>query len=149
MFSLDRRNEIVSEVIDEVFHLKNSVAKHRPNEEFAAIRQRIARTTERIEKIAWQLEQYGSEKAAGYLRRWLPSIVTFAEQAIEGFEVPWTSNPVERLMGEVSKRCKNQWMRWTTGGLEAILQLRLVKYADPEHTSRSLTNYSSNRPKQQ
>ena len=59
--------------------------------------------------------------------------MTFAEQAVEGFEVPWTSNPVERLMGEVSKRCKNQWMRWTTEGLEAILQLRLVKYADPEH----------------
>jgi len=50
-----------------------------------------------------------------------------------GFEVPWTSNPVERLMGEVSKRCKNQWMRWTAEGLEAILQLRLVKYADPEY----------------
>ncbi len=84
VFSLDRRNEIVSEVIDEVFHLKNSVAKHRPAEEFAAIRERIARTTERIEKTAWQLNQYGSEKAAGYLRRWLPSIVTFAEQAVEG-----------------------------------------------------------------
>ena len=133
VFSLDRRNEIVSEVIDEVFYLKNSVAKHRPDDEFAAIRQRIARTTERIEKTAWQLDQFGSEKAAGYLRRWLPSIVTFAEQAVEGFEVPWTSNPVERLMGEVSKRCKNQWMRWTTEGLEAILQLRLVKYADPEY----------------
>jgi len=133
VFSLDQRNEIVSEVIGEVFHLKNSVAKHRPNGEFAAIRQRIARTTERIEKTAWQLDQYGSEKAAGYLRRWLPSMVTFAEQAIEGFEVPWTSNPVERLMGEVSKRCKSQWMRWTATGLEAILNLRLVKYADPEH----------------
>ncbi len=133
VFSLNRRNEIVSEVIDEVFHLKNSVAKHRPNEEFAAIRSRIARTTERIEKTAWQLDQYGSEKAAGYLRRWLPSIVTFAEQAVEGFKMPWTSNPVERLMSEVSKRCKNQWMRWTTEGLEAILQLRLVKYADPEY----------------
>ena len=59
--------------------------------------------------------------------------MTFAEQAVEGFEVPWTSNPVERLMGEVNKRCKNQWMRLTTEGLEAILQLRLVKYADPEH----------------
>jgi len=59
--------------------------------------------------------------------------VTFAEAAIEGFEVPWTSNPVERLMGEVSKRCKNQWMRWTAEGLEALLQLRLVKYADPSH----------------
>jgi hypothetical protein len=72
-------------------------------------------------------------KAAGYLRRWLPSIVTFAEAAIEGFEVPWTSNPVERLMGEVSKRCKNQWMRLTAEGLEALLQLRLVKYTHVAH----------------
>ena len=133
VFSLDQRTEIVSEVIGEVFHLKNSVAKHRPEEEFAAIRERIARTTERIEKTVWQLDQFDSEKAAGYLRRWLPSIVTFAERAIEGFEVPWTSNPVERLMGEVSKRCKNQWMRWTREGLEAILNLRLVKYANPDH----------------
>jgi hypothetical protein len=36
-------------------------------------------------------------------------------------------------MGEVSKRCKNQWMRWTAAGLEALLQLRLVKYTNPEH----------------
>jgi len=84
VFSLDRRKEIVSEVIDEVFHLKNSVAKHRPAEEFAAIRSRIARTRKRLEKTAWQLEQFGSAKAAGYLRRWLPSIVTFAEHAVEG-----------------------------------------------------------------
>jgi len=133
VFSLDQRTEIVSEVIDEVFHLKNSVAKHRPEEEFAAIRERIARTTKRIEKTAWQLDQFGSERAAGYLRRWLPSVVTFAEGAAEGFEVPWTSNPVERLMGEVSKRCKNQWMRWTEDGLESLLQLRLVKYANPDH----------------
>ena len=32
-------------------------------------------------------------------------------------------------MGEVSKRCKNQWMHWTAERLEALL--RLVKYADP------------------
>ena len=75
-----------------MFHLKNSVEKHRPAEEFAAIRTRIARTEQRLEKTAWQLSQNGSEKAAGYLRRWLPSIVTFAE-AIEGFEVHGTSNP--------------------------------------------------------
>jgi len=55
------------------------------------------------------------------------------EQAVEGFEVPWTSNPVERLMGEVSNRCKNQWRRWTADGLEALLNLRLVKYTDPAH----------------
>ena len=133
VFPLDTRKEIVSEVVDDLFHLKNSVAKHLPEEEFEAIRTRIARTTERIERTAWQLSQLGSPKAAGYLRRWLPSMITFAEHALEGFEVPWTSNPVERLMGEVSKRCKNQWMRWTTKGLEALLNLRLVKYADPDH----------------
>jgi len=116
-----------------VLHLKNSVAKHRLEEEFAAIRERIARTTERIEKIVWQLSQFGSEKVSQYLRRWLPSIVTFAEHAIEGFELLWTSNPVERLMGEVSKRCKNQWMNWTAEVLETLLQLRLVKYTDPEY----------------
>ena len=138
VFSLKRRKAIVSEVMDELFHLKNSVLKHRPNEEFAAIRERIARTTERIEKTAQQLAQLGSTTAAGYLRRWVPSIVTFAEAATEGFEVPWTSNPVERLMGEVSKRCKNQWMRWTAEGLEAILQLQIVKYVDPDHYSSSL-----------
>jgi len=36
-------------------------------------------------------------------------------------------------MSEVSRRCKNQWMRWTKEGLEALQQFRLVKYADPEH----------------
>ena len=133
VLSREQRNEIVSEVIDEGFHLKNSAAKHRPEEEFEAIRERIARTTERLEKTAWQLKQFGSEKAAGYLRRWLPSIMTFAEHAVEGLEVHGTSNPVGRLMGEVSKRCKNQWMRWTVEGLEALLQLRPVKYADPEY----------------
>ena len=43
---------------------------------------------------------------------------------------------LERLsakIGEVSKRCKNQWMRWTAEGLETLLQLQLVKYADPSH----------------
>jgi len=133
IFPLETRKEIVSEVVDEVFHLKNSVLKHRPEEEFEGIRERIAHTRERISKTAWQLEQLGSEKAAGYLRRWLPSITTFAEAALDGFEVPWTSNPVKRAMGEIAKRCKNQGMSWTRAGLEALLQLRLVRYANPDH----------------
>jgi hypothetical protein len=72
-------------MIAEVFHLKNSVAEHCPNEEFAVIRKRIAVTADRIKKAAWQLDQYGSEKAAGYLYVWVQSIVKFAEVAIEGF----------------------------------------------------------------
>lgn len=61
------------------------------------------------------------------------SIVTFAEQPLEGFEDHGTSDPLERLRGEVSKRRENQRMPWTADGLEAVLQLRLVKYTDPDH----------------
>jgi hypothetical protein len=131
-FPLEKRKQIVSEVTNDLFHLKNSVEKHRPNEEWAAIRERIATTKQRMRHLAWQLEQLSSPKTARYLRRWLPSMVMFAEAALDGFEVPWTSNPVERAMGEVSKRCKNQWMQWSAAGLEALLQLRLVSYANPD-----------------
>jgi len=131
--SLTDRKGIISEVTGELFHLKNSVEKHRPRKEYAAIRSRIARTKERIEKTAWQLEQLSSSKAASYLRRGLDSMITFAEDATDGFEVPWTSNPVERAMGEVAKRCKRDWMQWSEEGLDALLQLSLTKYANPEY----------------
>jgi len=88
IFPLVQRNEIVSEVIDEVFHLSKLVANHRPNEEFARSASGSPRMTERMEKTAWQLGHYGSEKSARYLQGWLPSIVTFAEAAVEGFEIP-------------------------------------------------------------
>jgi len=45
---LEDRKEIVSEISGELFHLKNSVEKHRPQEKYSAIRERIARTNERI-----------------------------------------------------------------------------------------------------
>ncbi len=35
-------------------------------------------------------------------------------------------------MGEISKRVKHKWMRWTTSGLEAILRLILVRYTEPD-----------------
>ena len=58
-------------------------------------------------------------------------MLTFAKEALDGVEVRWTSNPVERAMGEVAKRCKRDWMQWSQDGLEAVLQLRLVDYQDP------------------
>ena len=33
-------------------------------------------------------------------------------------------------MGEVSKRCKHKWMRWSKDGLRDILILILVRYTD-------------------
>jgi hypothetical protein len=46
--------------------------------------------------------------------------------------VPGSSsiNRVERLMGEVSKRCKHMWMHWSPKGLRNILTLIPVRYTD-------------------
>jgi len=35
---------------------------------------------------------------------------------------------IERLMGEVSKRCKHKWEHWSTDGLRNIFILILVRY---------------------
>jgi hypothetical protein len=131
-FPLETRKAIASGVTNDLFHLKNSVALHAPKNERLAIRERIDQTLENLTKEAWRLEQQDSPKAAAYLRKWAEATVTFAELALEGQDVLWTSNVVERAMGEISKRCKNQWMRWTESGLESLLWLNLVRYADPE-----------------
>ncbi|TMT81386.1 ISH6 family transposase [Haloterrigena sp. H1] len=131
-FPLSERKAIVSGVTDDLFHLKNSVALHAPRNERLAIRERIDQTLENLGKEAWRLERQDSPKATAYLREWAEATVTFAELALDQQQVPWTSNVVERAMGEVSKRCKNQWMQWSEAGLESLLWLNLVQYADPE-----------------
>ena len=58
--------------------------------------------------------------------------VTFAKLALKNIQIPYTSNVIERLMGEISKRCKHKWMHWSTESLENILQIILVRYANPQ-----------------
>ena len=41
-------------------------------------------------------------------------------------------NCPNQVLGEISKRCKNQWVRWTESGLESLLWHNFVRYADPE-----------------
>lgn len=89
-------------------------------------------TTDRLERTIRHLQLDGCDRSASFLRAWLPSLLRFAEAAIEGRTVPWTSNAVERAMGSVSKRCKNNWMRWTEAGLDAMLTLRQVRSAHPD-----------------
>ena len=128
---LEERNAYASELIGDALHLKNSVAVHAPEDEWDAIRHRIATTEDRLQRTTRHLELDGCWKAATFLRKWQPSILQFAEAALENRQIPWTSNGVERAMGAVSKRCKNKWMRWTERGLEALLNLRLLQYAHP------------------
>ena len=46
--------------------------------------------------------------------------------------MPWNSNLIERLMGEIAKRTKHKWMRWATKGLVTILNHILMRYVSEE-----------------
>jgi hypothetical protein len=54
-------------------------------------------------------------------------MVTFAKLALEEKIIPYTPNIIERLMGEIAKRCKDRWMHWSTDGLENMLHIILVR----------------------
>lgn len=146
--SLERRQEIQSTVESLVYHLRNSVIAHRRDEDAEAIDTRIQQTLDELQELADTLEYRGCPKTSAYLRTWAKQVVTFAKLAVDDLArtVQWTSNVVERLMGEISKRCKHKWMQWTSRGLETILRLLLVRYTNPalyEEFFASVTNEST------
>ena len=67
-----------------------------------------------LHDVACGLRGRGYPKAAAFVMKHRRFMVTFAELALEGIEIPYTTNRIERLMGEVSKRYKHMWMHWST-----------------------------------
>jgi hypothetical protein len=65
---LEERKQTVSEIINDLIYLKNLVEKYRLNKEWAATRERITVTKQRIRHLVWQLAQLFSPKSAAYLR---------------------------------------------------------------------------------
>ena len=60
------------------------------------------------------------------------SKLLFAYKRLEGINIPWHNNWMERLMGEISKRMKNKWMSWSARGARNLLNLLLRRYAERE-----------------
>jgi hypothetical protein len=130
---LKKRKRIVKRIETILYPLKNSVEKHLQDGDREALGRRIDKTVDDLKKIADELTEKGCLLAAEFIRNFSNTIVTFARVALEtGRIVPWNSNIIERLMGEISKRIKHKWMRWTTKGLEAILTILLVRYVHEE-----------------
>ncbi len=115
-----------------LYTLKNSVNKHLKNGDTKALKERINSTVDALRELAKRLLKLGCSKAAEFIRQFSNAAVTFARLAVQGKNVPWNSNIIERLMGEISKRCKHKWMRWITKGLEAILNIILMRYTSEE-----------------
>jgi len=120
---------------------EGSRAYKRGDGELDRLRWRIDWTLTTLGEAARDLRSRGYGKAGEYLERHAGLLVSFAELAVVGVEVPYTTNRVERLMGEVAKRCKNRWMHWGTDGLRSILIFVLVKYTCEEVYERFKNAY--------
>ena len=127
--TLSERKDVITAIESILYPLKNSVEKHIKDGDAEALGKRINFTVDELKRISDDLYKLGSIKAADFIREYSNYIVTFARLALEGRKVPWNSNIIERLMGEISKRAKHKWMRWTTRGLEAIMKIILTRYS--------------------
>lgn len=128
--SKDDRLKVETTVKQVLFTLVNSTKKHFKNADKTHLQLRINQTLRKLHKIARKLEKDGHFRASEFIRKNAKFMVTFAELALEDIKIPYTTNRIERLMGEASKRCKHKWMHWSTQGLKDILTIVLVRYTN-------------------
>jgi len=127
--NLKERKSVVNELKMLLLSLKNIVIFHKSDHR--RVGDKINQVVEGMESLASRLIERDCFRAAAFLNTYSNTLVTFARLSLNGILVPWNSNMIERLMGEISKRVKHKWMRWTTRGLEAILRFILVRYTSP------------------
>ena len=144
--SKKERDEAARAVRQALFTLVNSAKKHLKDGDEARLKSRIDETLRELNSIAEGLRDRGYPKAAAFIMKHSRFTVTFAELALEGIRIPYTTNAIERLMGEVSKRCKHKWMHWSTRGLKNVLAIILVRYTDEPLYVRFKNAYIHNRP---
>lgn len=125
------KSAIVGEVSRSLAHLRNSLALHLPRGEIEAVRYRIQQTTEEFRQLGGLVREDRRWRTARFLERMSNQVTTFATLALDGIVVPWHTNLLERLMGEVSKRCKHKWMSWTPHGSRALLTLLTTRALEP------------------
>lgn len=88
----------------------NSTKKHFKDKDKTQLQKKIDQTLRMLHKIAKELDEDGYIRAGEFIIKNASFMVTFAELALEDIKIPYTTNRIERLMGEVSKRCKHKWM---------------------------------------
>lgn len=133
IMSLEERKTIVSKLEGVVYTLKNAVEKHLVDKNTDDLKSRINKTVVELKKMSKELWKLGCRKTSTFIKEYSNNMVVFAKFAVKGRRVPWNSNIIERLMGEIAKRTKHKWMRWTTKGLETIINIILVRYCSEEN----------------
>jgi len=139
----NEREEVSDKMKEALYTLVNSVKKHLKDGNAKRLSERIESTIRFLkEDLFEQLDEKGYAKAAVFVKSHARFMVTFAKIALTtGKVIPYTSNAIERLMGEISFRCKHKWMSWSTSGLENLLWILLVKYTDKRFYQRFWNGY--------
>jgi hypothetical protein len=100
---------ILSKLVNSTKHLKDQNKK------------RLSKRIRRSSEISSRLERKSYQKTSQFIRTHALQMVTFAKVTLTmNVRIPYMSNPIEKLMGEISKRCKHKWAHWSTTGLTDI-----------------------------
>lgn len=139
--SKEEREYLKAELERVLYTLVNSTRKHSEDGNHHALRSRIRSTLKELSILTAELKHQGYREAAEFLTQNAKLLVTFAELALEGVRIPHTTNQIERLMGEIAKRCKHHWAHWSDRGLKNILTLILTHYTNPTLYEEYWQNY--------
>ena len=103
--------------------LKNSVKKHRIDQNFTLLDTRTEKTKNELRLIANELVSRNKESnAAKFILRTVDKVTLFAELATKGIRIPDNNNHVENLMGIVGLRVKKNRQSWVDRNLDIMLR---------------------------
>lgn len=123
----DERLNVKRELARLLLILRRSVKKHKRDKDWDRLAWRRDETLRQLKELAENLFENGWTTAGAFIKNEADAIVLFARYAPDDIEVPWSTNLIERLMGEISKRTKHKWMHWSDVGLEALLIFLLTR----------------------
>ncbi len=125
----EERKKTVRELSRILYTLRNSVAKHLSDGNMERLRWRLKETEKELAAFSKELKANGFS-AWQFVQNNANQMLTFARLALKGVRIPWNTNLIERLMGEIAQRVKNMWARWSTQGLQNLLNILLLRYTD-------------------
>jgi len=109
---IETRKNYVNEVKGILLKLKNSLNN--------LTEEKIKKTEKALIEFVEEMDKNGFWRVSRFFRKHMKNILLFACKRLEGIIIPWHNNKMERKMGEIAKRMKNKWMKWSEGGAENL-----------------------------
>lgn len=107
--SREERRTLSSDMKRVLYTLFYSVKRHLKDGDRKTLSQRIESTIKELNQLADEMEEKGYLKTSTFIRSHARFMVTFARVALDKhIRIPHTSNAIERMMGDISKRCKQE-----------------------------------------